>query len=78
MQAQIEAELALAEQNRPKPEEIEAHNHEMAKNARAKMFYIYRPITVKELKVGQKKDNFCSLLFAFLSMKYIYLHGIYR
>ena len=55
MQAQIEAELALAEQNRPKPEEIEAHNHEMAKNARAKMFYIYRPITVKELKVGQKK-----------------------
>ena len=75
MQAQIEAELALAEQNRPKPEEIEAHNHEMAKNARAKMFYIYRPITVKELKVGQKKITF---VVCILSMKYIFLHGIYR
>lgn len=52
MQAQIAAELALAEQNRPTPEEIEARNHELAKNARCKMFYVYRPITVSELKVG--------------------------
>jgi len=50
MQAQIAAELALAEQNRPTPEEIEARNHELAKNARCKMFYVYRPITVSELK----------------------------
>ena len=56
MQAQIAAEIALAEQNVPTPEEIEANNHELAKNARMKMFYIYRPITVKELKVGFQVD----------------------
>eukprot|EP00093_Oithona_nana_P005004 05004.XXX_164387_163258_1 [CDS] Oithona nana genome sequencing. len=50
MQAQIAAELALAEHNKPTPEEIEARNHELAKNARCKMFYVYRPITVSELK----------------------------
>jgi len=44
------AELAAAQQNRPTAEEIEALNKEFARDARAKLFWIYRTRDMKELK----------------------------
>ena len=45
------AELAAARENQPTAEEIEAMNNEFAKDARAKLFWIYRTRNMKELKV---------------------------
>jgi len=53
IEAQYEKELAEREaqrQNQPTAEEIETLNNEFAKDARAKMFWIYKTKDMKELK----------------------------
>ena len=54
IEAQYEKELAEREAQRqeyPTAEEIETLNNEFAKDARAKMFWIYKTKDMKELKV---------------------------
>ena len=43
--------MAEQQNSGPSAEEIEALNHEFAKDARARMFWIYRTRDMKELKV---------------------------
>ena len=53
MEAQYEAEMASAAAKEPGPsaEEIQALNNEFAKDARARMYWIYKTRNMKELKV---------------------------
>ena len=51
-EARYMAELALArERSGPTAEEIEFMNNEFAKDARARLFWIYKTKNMKELKV---------------------------
>ena len=45
------AEMAEQQNSGPTAEEIEELNKEFIKDARARMFWIYKPRNVKELKV---------------------------
>ena len=45
------AEMAKQQNTGPSAEEIEALNNEFAKDARARLFWIYRTRDMKELKV---------------------------
>ena len=45
------AEMAERQNSGPSDEEIEELNNEFIKDARARMFWIYKPRNVKELKV---------------------------
>ena len=51
MELQYIAEMAEKQNSGPSAEEIEALNHEFQKDARARMFWIYRTRDMKELKV---------------------------
>ena len=51
LELQYIAEMAEKQNSGPSAEEIEALNHEFAKDARARMFWIYRTRDMKELKV---------------------------
>ena len=44
----------------PSAEEIQALNSEFAKDARAKMYWIYRTRNTKELKVYRLRDFYCA------------------
>ena len=51
LELQYIAEMAEKQNSGPSAEEIEALNHEFQKDARARMFWIYRTRDMKELKV---------------------------